>query len=360
MLYNEFSIYFPCSSNSGWRLKEILMRKQLLAGILILILTVPACLLTSDQPEDVVNAVPAEEEYYTDLVAIYVFPQSGTESFEIVVVYSAFTNARGGIPIRCYYITPSGMTFYAGTITPPALEQKTTGLFGQVEFNVRQASGKIETGKYTAGCLTEMHKRDIQTSFLVVEITPTPTSTPLASNKPAAKATATLAPLPTATATPTPTTATRANKGRIIFDYAKGQSSRAGAAGEAAQVTNMCIPEITINTAGGLSGSCEKTNTTGHLVTNASFTVTVVGAVDAMGKIHFSYDVSEIGNPNGAWRVSYEGEGVLTSPAAGAGTATFSYSCVSGSDNLLWCGSSPSESFSGSLPWNFLLSQSSP
>ena len=82
----------------------------------------------------------------------------------------------------------------------------------------------------------------------------------------------------------------------------------------------------------------------------------VIGQVDPSGKVSFTYEVSEIGNPNGTWRVDYSGSGTLTPDGKAAGTADFAYTCNSGSENLFWCrvfriGFANSDAFSGTIPW---------
>ena len=83
----------------------------------------------------------------------------------------------------------------------------------------------------------------------------------------------------------------------------------------------------------------------------------VIGQVDPSGKVTFTYEVSEIGLPNGSWRVDYSGSGTLTPDGKATGTADFAYTCNSGSENLFWCRIVPykdsltSDAFSGTIPW---------
>jgi hypothetical protein len=139
-----------------------------------------------------------------------------------------------------------------------------------------------------------------------------------------------------------------------VFDFANAQSSKGpGWGGVLAEVTEACKPEVTITALGEVSGSCERTHITARLV-DESFTVQITGMVDADRNITFTYDVSEIGTPNGSWRISYDGQGKFTSQKEASGTASFSYSCSSGQDNLLWCNSQTYEAFSGTVAWSFV------
>jgi hypothetical protein len=147
------------------------------------------------------------------------------------------------------------------------------------------------------------------------------------------------------------------SRGKIIFDYARVESSMPGAASYTAEVTNLCVPEVTIADDGTISGECEQSDVRGHLVTSVNFTAMVIGQVDPSGKVSFTYEVSEIGLQSGSWRVDYSGSGTLTQDGKAAGTADFAYTCNSGSENLFWCRVVPykdsliSDAFSGTIPW---------
>ena len=75
-----------------------------------------------------------------------------------------------------------------------------------------------------------------------------------------------------------------------------------GAASYTAEVTNLCVPEVTIADDGTISGECEQSDVRGHLVTSVNFTAMVIGQVDPSGKVSFTYEVSEIGLQSGSWR----------------------------------------------------------
>jgi hypothetical protein len=247
------------------------------------------------------------------------------------------------------YTSPSGSTIPIGTIIPEGLDRDQEA-FSKVEklaFSIKPRDGKIESGGYVAGCGTEYTNSVMTANFTVIEseaqpAAETPVDTP------------SLSVLPTATSTEPPKPGPVS--GKIIFDYANTDSSRPGAGGELSRVTELCIPEISIRPDGNLSGQCEKLHITA-LLTDESFTTQVTGVVDAAGNITFSYDVSEIGTPNGTWRINYEGQGKVTSASEAAGAATFGYSCNSGAENLIWCWKWTSESFSGTIPWKFIPSQ---
>jgi len=88
---------------------------------------------------------------------------------------------------------------------------------------------------------------------------------------------------------------------------------------------------------------------------NTEIKARVFGQVDQSGRISITCEVSEIGYPNEVWQVNYSAGGTIN-PASGValGNADFSYSCASGQDNLLWCVSKTSDSFTGTILWTFL------
>ncbi|MEW6717236.1 MAG: hypothetical protein AB1345_07025 [Chloroflexota bacterium] len=183
--------------------------------------------------------------------------------------------------------------------------------------------------------------------FTVIGPTDTPMNTP------------TETPVPTQTPTATQPPAVTL-KGQIIFDFNKVQSDIPAAGGEMAEVTNPCIPEITIGADGTFDGACEKLHITAFLV-DESFTAQVIGKVDTTGNVTFTYEVSAIGTPNGVWRISYTGQGTFTTGTQASGTANFWFFCDSGSDEknqYLWCANTPNftttSEFGGTLPWSFV------
>lgn len=284
-----------------------------------------------------------EEPRYTatTINVVKVSPPSGSGSFILEVTYETFWIPGKRIPnIHCYYVTPDLVTVEIGVIDmfEHIGAREIVTATKTLPFTVSPKNGATSTGNYLAGCTTETNTNTVNTNFTVVgDPVPTQTFTP--------------EPAPASTSTPQPTAITL--KGKIIFDYNGYQSDRPSGGGELDLVTKECIPEVTINQEGLISGTCEKPHITARLV-DESFSAQVTGQVDQTGNITFLYDVSEIGTPNGAWRISYEGQGKFTSTTQAAGTATFSYSCNSGSDNLIWCWQWTSESFSGTVPWSFI------
>jgi len=65
------------------------------------------------------------------------------------------------------------------------------------------------------------------------------------------------------------------------------------------------------------------------------------------GSIKFGQDAS---TPVAVWKISYEGTGKLINRTSDEGMANFSYSCRSNDENLFWCNSKTSETFSGTIP----------
>ncbi len=186
------------------------------------------------------------------------------------------------------------------------------------------------------------------------ESTPTATATPTATPT-ATTPTATPAPTSVATATPI--------KGRIVIDYYKAQSSRKDAGEALREPSDACVPEVTISPDGTVSGQCENKDAHNSGPSYYVMTALVIGQADTQsGSFSFTYEVTEIGptfafdGGNVTWRIAYSGLGKFTSATDASGMANFSYSCKSSSDSLRWCGQgggSTSESFTGTVPWNF-------
>ncbi len=285
----------------------------------------------------------------TKIISVSVDPPSGSGTFTLKVSYEAFQRYLTGMlppSVVCTYTTPDLATMPIGQTNPQVTTENVWLPFTDTFFfNVTQSDGRTPPGVYIAGCTTtDGGSQPVTASFTVVEAQ--------ATEPPSLPATEPVQPPP-----PANPPVQLPLVGKIIFDYNGYQSGRPSGGGELDWVTQWCIPRVTISTTGAVSGSCEYSGTTTHL-TQASVTAQVTGSVDASGNVTFSYDVSEIGSPNGAWRISYEGNGKFTSLTQASGTADFSYSCSSGQDNLLWCYPSTTyESFSGSVPWSFVPSQ---
>jgi len=307
------------------------MKTHWLLGTVALVAALLAC-SNPFQPEPRYTA--------TTIKSVGVAPTSGSGSFTLEVSYETFWIPDKFIPnIYCNYVAPNGAIVPIGTIDMlyhiGAREIVTATK--TLPFTVAQTNGVTQPGTYLAGCTTETNSTPVTTTFVVIgDATPTPEP-----------------PSETA-ATPTATLQTAALKGQIVFDFANAQSSKGpGWGGLLDEVTRECKPELTISALGVVSGSCDKAHISARLV-DESFTVQVTGTVDADRNIIFSYDVSEIGTPNGAWRITYEGQGRFASATQAAGTASFSYSCSSGADNLLWCSSQAYEAISGTISWIFV------
>jgi hypothetical protein len=322
------------------------MKNRLAIIIISLMATTLACNLPLIHPEP--------RTISPTILSMDVNPPSGKSDFTLAVSYSVFwVPDKRIVNIKCAYYGPGDISGQIGQldmfkhIGAPTVETRTENL----PFSIGKKNGKLQGGIYMASCGTENNYSTMTSTF---EVVGDPTETPTPSSTPSPSPTMT----PTLTTTPsiTPTPAAVLRKGKIIFDFLLVESNRPGAGSQVFQVTNPCIPEVTFAPDGVISGTCEKANTAGHMVTSATFTATVSGNVDSSGKITFTYDISEIGNPNGAWRVNYSASGSFSSGNQASGTANFGYSCVSGSENLLWCGHSvysPSETFSGTVPWKF-------
>ena len=275
----------------------------------------------------------------TTILGVDVVPPTGSGSFYLTVRFQ-YTWYRASPPatIFCVYSTPDGSVIPIATIYDEEGDQREKEVVitsKTVQFSVAPKNGVVIPGNYLVGCSTEHTSGPVTAPFTIIGDA-TPTADVLSN------------PVPT----PTATLQTATLKGRIIFDYNGYQSSRPSGGGELSRVTELCIPDIIIAN-GGLNGQCEKLHIKA-LLEDESITVTVTGTIDSSGNITFLYDISEIGNPNGSWRISYQGQGRFTSGTQGSGTASFAFSCSSGQDNLLWCNGQTYESFSGTLPWSFM------
>ena len=111
-------------------------------------------------------------------------------------------------------------------------------------------------------------------------------------------------------------------------------SSVPGAGSYAAEVTNLCIPEVTIGGDGTIRGSVSNPAYPASLVERVNLTTMVIGQMDPAGKVIFTYEVSEIGKSK--WDLAGQHGGrILSADGKASGTADFSYSCKSGAENLL-------------------------
>ncbi|MBA4386116.1 MAG: hypothetical protein C0410_15375 [Anaerolinea sp.] len=279
----------------------------------------------------------------TTVLSVSVTPPTGERDFSLSVKYSyEYHRGENSAAIHCTYTTPEGSVVVISIIAPTSKEfnydEKTYSNTETIPFQVKSINGKIETGIYTASCSTQFTGSEVKTTFVVVDGSETKATSTLEKEE-VVTATATL--------TVTPTQKKPNVNGQILFDFSNVDSTREGAGGELKRVTELCIPDIILNGEGTLTGYCEKLHIQA-LLTDESITTSVNGKVDDSGNLTFTYEVSEIGTPNGAWRITYEGQGDITS-----GTALFNFNCNSGADNLVWCWKWTSESFSGSLPWTF-------
>lgn len=309
------------------------MKTRWLLGMFVLFAAMLAC----DYP------FQKEPSYtMTKINSVVVTPPSGTGSFTLEVSYATYWIPEKQIPdIHCYYVSPDLVKVDIGTVDMfmhiGAREVVTATK--TLPFTIAQKNGVTPPGNYLAGCTTEIDNITVNTNFTVVgDTTPTPTLTEF---EPAL--------------TSTPQLSANALTGRIIFDYTGYQSNRLSGGGELDWVTRECIPEVKI-TDGLINGDCEKAHTAARLA-DESFSAQVTGRVDQDGNVAFFYEVSEIGNPDGVWRISYDGQGSFTSSTQASGMASFSFSCASGQENLLWCNGQTDESFSGTIPWSFVPSQ---
>jgi hypothetical protein len=320
---------------------EVIMKNRWLFALMAWLVATLSC------------SLPTQQTSWTDITSLTVTPVSGEKDFSLEVKYNyTWDRERPNAEIYCMYTTPSGRTIPVGTLVPTVLDRDREAFSktAKLAFTIKPKDGKIEPGVYLAGCASG-HDSSLKTATFTVTESATPTLTP--PEEPAAIPIQTpsmeAASPVTTTFTPTPVPVSR----WIIFDFAKVKSSRPGAGGELSRVTNLCVPEVSLDPLGNLSGQCEKLHIAA-LLTDESITVQFAGRVDATGNFSFLYDISEIGTPNGAWRISYLGRGKFTSGGQASGIAAFSFSCNSGADNLIWCGKQTSESFSGTIPWSFV------
>ena len=294
--------------------------------------------------------LPLQPTSWTQITGVTVTPPVGEKEFTLEIKYTfTWDRERPNAEIYCLYLTPGGRSIPIGTLVPAGLDRdrETFTKVERLNFTIQPQAGQIEAGQYRAGCSTEHAGSQQMTSFTVLASL---TSTP----RPEDTRTPTRPGAVELTSTPSLTLTAAPLSGRLVFDYARVESSRPGAGGELARVTELCLPEIHL-TGSQLGGECEKLHFTGFL-TDESVTVAVTGRLEAAGRLTFSYQVSEIGNPQGTWRILYTGQGQFASPVQAAGVATFRFACNSGAENLVWCWKWTSETFSGSLPWTLRLS----
>lgn len=302
-----------------------------------------ACLRIGGSPAD---RVPAQNKDagFTIIAAVSVNPhESDGGSFTVKVDYYAKAYKGDLVPIDCLLFPPLEDMYSVGFIHPRRSDEHLLQS-GSLIFSA------TEPGDYYIECIGTENLDAGVDYFKILEATSTPTPTPTATKTPTITPTPTSTSIVTLTSTNTSTLPIQPSTGKILFDKNGIQSSRA-VGGKLDEVIKWCIPEVTIAPDGKISGLCEYTGQT--FVEKAHVTATVSGMVDQSGNITFSYDVSEIGDPNGAWRISFEGKGAFTSNKQAAGTAVFTYSCNSGAENLLWCFGFTSESADGTIPWRF-------
>ncbi|MGB8648444.1 MAG: hypothetical protein WCF84_24625 [Anaerolineae bacterium] len=238
---------------------------------------------------------------------------------------------------------------------------------GSIGFVHGQARVLITLNK---GTVTSVATLTVEpTDTITPTRTPTMTVTPNPTKTTSAQATQTLA--TSVAAQQTAAARGPALKGRIVIDYYKAQSSRKDAGAALSDETWRCVPDVTISLDGAVSGQCENKNARnnqGDPAYNYIMTVLVAGQANRQsGSFSFTYELTEISPrvPNAdyaTWRIIYSGSGKFTPAMAAAGTANFSYNCQVNSDVNPWCGwPAPayltSESFSGTVPWNFALTQ---
>lgn len=300
----------------------------------------------------------------TTVNTVSVAPPVGEKDFSLTVTYSyQYIRGENSATIHCTYTTAGGSVVVIKFISPSSKEfnedGKTYSNTEAIPFQVKPINGKIETGIYTASCSTQFTGSEVKTTFAVVEGNQPQSAAP--------QSEATEAPV---VATDPPVIALPSLKGKITFDYAGYQSDRPSGAGELDLVTKTCIPDVTFTPTGELIGNCDFSGDTNHMTSVSIVKATVTGIANSGGNISFTYDVSETG-PNGwnlepghipsvpvwsnnyLWQVVYVCTGTFTSATEASGVANFTYTCDSGADNLIWCGDSTKETFSGTLPWKF-------
>jgi len=323
------------------------MKTRSLLGTVALIAAMLACNVPSVEEADSIS--------YTKIISVAVSPPRGVGNFEILVTYKAFIlDDQPPDVINCFYITPSGMTKYFGTITPSVSATqygKEVNLSGSLPFSVQQADGNNEVGTYQGGCLTEKNSYIVNTYFTVTgNATPSPT---LESGA-------------TATSTPTFTL----TGGTITYDETSEQLSphKNPTGYYPSQHHKWCAItlNISIDAAGNISGTCAAE---GHDIAsglygdwNGSATIegTITGKAVMGGNFTFREELIEKYKPSDPnWesirKVVFEGTGSFVSPTRATGTATLSAECLTVDKNSTLCGDdySASDSFTGTIIWEF-------
>jgi len=180
----------------------------------------------------------------TIVISVEVDPPLGSGAFTLILQYDAIGEYNGvsthyfpGL-VTCNYTTPDGATILIGEVNPPFESMEGVIQTATLAFNVTQA------GDYRATCTNHTGGRSADNTFIVQGTIPEETEPPVQ--------------IPTDTPEVAPPVVNLPITGQIIFDYASTQSARTDAGGEAAQVTGLCIPNVTITTDGILSGACEQ------------------------------------------------------------------------------------------------------
>jgi hypothetical protein len=281
-----------------------------------------------------------------NIVDVRITPPSGTDLFGIEVYVMIYIPDE--VWFTCNYVTPDGATMGIFNFSKTATIGQSGPYSATKIFPVKPVEGAAKPGTYTATCQDDEGISTKSTTFTVVG-SPTPT---LTLNQ------------------PNPTT----YRGRITFDYANAQSTLgAGYGGLLEEITKDCLPDVNIDPVGVISGTCELSGETPQLL-DGSFTAKINGQTGAaQGSIfNFTYNViskgsngwelkpgetpgARVWSTEAIWQINYTSvSGNFTSANEASGIANFVYSCDSGAENLIWCFHSTSQSFSGTIPWQFI------
>lgn len=221
------------------------------------------------------------------------------------------------VGFTCNYTSPDGATMLIGNFTDSDILQqpKTKTLY----FSVSPADLKNNLGLqvYTATCQDD-EGRSTKSAAFSVEGNPVATESPM----------------------PSATAATGPVYGKFVFDTVGVKTTPPGLGALVNDVIRNCIPDVTIDPAGSISGVCNYSGAT-DLYTFVNITVEVSGTAVREGAIEFNYRVKEFA-PNG-WKlgtvsdvriwaeewyfeVDITGTGVLSASGEGSGLGDLSHS----------------------------------
>ena len=325
--------------------QEDTMKNRLAFGTMVLIASMLACSFPVDP-----DYILPEKTNLTKITNVVVSPLSGPGDFTLKVTYeSIFSGNQLPGDVYCRYITPDGATFLIDQIVvyrEHIGSSKVQTLTSSLPFSVRKEEGVVKPGVYMANCIDESGGVWVETPFTVIgaamEIPAVAIEPPV----------------------------TRLISGTIIYDEATEQlSPHKNPTGYfPSQHHKWCAItlNIGIDTAGNISGTCAAE---GHDIASGLYgdwngSATIEGTITGMavpgGSFIFREELIEKNMPGDpTWgstrKVIFIGTGSFVSPTRATGTAKISTECSTVYTSSTLCGDdySASDSFTGTINWEF-------